>query len=118
MRLTFHYSWRSFRSFTNFIRLPNLLLYYHFRKTIFNRVTKETTTRTHKKKPGRGVWLPNSRNPDRLRPEPLSSQAGTHFEGSSLSEAKMKRGPKIEHHNPSLEFSLGRADWQCKDLTD
>nr|KJB08164.1 hypothetical protein B456_001G068800 [Gossypium raimondii] len=92
MRLTFHYSWRSFRSFTNFIRLPILLF--------------------------RGVWLPNSRNPDRLRPEPPSSQAGNHFEGSRLSEEKMKRGPNIEHHNPSLEFSLGRADWQCKDLTD
>lgn len=66
----------------------------------------------------RGVWLPNSRNPDQLRPEPPSSQAGNHFEGSRLSEEKMKRGPNIEHHNPSLEFSLGRADWQCKDLTD
>ncbi|TYI72566.1 hypothetical protein E1A91_D07G070500v1 [Gossypium mustelinum] len=92
MRLTFHCSWRSFRSFTNFIRLPILLF--------------------------RGVWLPNSRNPDQLRTEPPSSQAGNHFEGSRLSEEKMKRGPNIEHHNPSLEFSLGRADWQCKDLTD
>ncbi|GMI76591.1 KANADI, KANADI 1 [Hibiscus trionum] len=59
----------------------------------------------------RGVWL--SRNPgDGFRPEAPFSQSGNLLEVSNYGEEKFRTGPSIELHNPSLEFSLGRPDWQ------
>ncbi|XWS48210.1 hypothetical protein CRYUN_Cryun13aG0054800 [Craigia yunnanensis] len=62
----------------------------------------------------RGAWESSSRNPDGFRPEAPSSQSGDQFKGSSFAQQKMLTGSNIEHNNPSLEFSLGRPDWQSK----
>ncbi|KAK8990657.1 hypothetical protein V6N11_028623 [Hibiscus sabdariffa] len=50
----------------------------------------------------RGAWSPRDPNP--------SPQPGNQLEGSSYGEEKF-----TELHNPSLEFSLGRPDWQSKE---
>ncbi|XWS37534.1 hypothetical protein CRYUN_Cryun19dG0051500 [Craigia yunnanensis] len=63
----------------------------------------------------RGVWLSSSSNPDGFRPEAPSSQSGNQFEGISFAQQKILRGSNVEPHNPSLEFSLGRPDWQSKE---
>ncbi|GLT48467.1 hypothetical protein SLA2020_220900 [Shorea laevis] len=65
-----------------------------------------------------GVWLSRSRNPDGLSPEAVSSQQTTRnqFEGSSFAQSKSFTGSNSDrHHNPSLEFALGRPDWQTKE---
>ncbi|KAG4172401.1 hypothetical protein ERO13_A12G271400v2 [Gossypium hirsutum] len=60
-----------------------------------------------------GVQLSSSRTPVGSTPEAPSSQSGNHFEGSnSFADKKITTGSNIDLHNPSLEFSLGRSDWQ------
>ncbi|XVF09396.1 hypothetical protein REPUB_Repub07fG0088900 [Reevesia pubescens] len=62
-----------------------------------------------------GVLLSSSRNLDGFRQEAPSSEFGNQFEGSSYAQQNILRGSNVEHHNPSLEFSLGRPDWQSKE---
>ncbi|XP_021292369.1 transcription repressor KAN1-like isoform X1 [Herrania umbratica] len=63
----------------------------------------------------RGVWLSSSRNPDGFRPDAPSSQPGNQFEESSFAKQKILTESSLELHNPSLDFSLGRPDWQSKE---
>ncbi|KAL4347332.1 hypothetical protein GQ457_17G026720 [Hibiscus cannabinus] len=60
----------------------------------------------------RGVASSSSRIPVGAGPEATSSEHGNHFEGSSCGETKISRGLNMDVPNPSLEFSLGRSDWQ------
>ncbi|XVE63950.1 hypothetical protein DITRI_Ditri07aG0061900 [Diplodiscus trichospermus] len=63
-----------------------------------------------------GVWLSSSMNPDGFRPEAPSSESGKQSDGSSFAQQKILTGSNVElHHSPSLEFSLGRPDWQSKE---
>ncbi|GLT55887.1 hypothetical protein SLA2020_289720 [Shorea laevis] len=66
-----------------------------------------------------GDCLSHSRNPGETAPETISSQQTTENqfdEGSSFAQSKRFPGSNSDHlHNPSLEFTLGRPDWQNKE---
>ncbi|KAM4114392.1 hypothetical protein ACJW30_04G065300 [Castanea mollissima] len=67
-----------------------------------------------------GAWVQaSSRNMDRLRLEtlPFQQRSGNQFEGSDDSaQSKNSKGSSLNPKNPSLEFTLGRPDWQSKEL--
>ncbi|GLU12838.1 hypothetical protein SLE2022_294960 [Rubroshorea leprosula] len=66
-----------------------------------------------------GDCLSHSRNPGETAPETISSQQTTENqfdEGSSFVQSNRFSGSNSDHlHNPSLEFTLGRPDWQNKE---
>ncbi|GMJ06656.1 hypothetical protein HRI_004334800 [Hibiscus trionum] len=56
-----------------------------------------------------GVGSSSSKNPVGVRPEDPSCDYGNHFEGNGCGQTRISN---IDVQNPSLEFSLGRSDWQ------
>ncbi|KAF8398885.1 hypothetical protein HHK36_014749 [Tetracentron sinense] len=66
----------------------------------------------------RGAWLQtNSTDMDGLRPPSFSSQqrSGHQIEESDFTRQKNFLGSNLELKNPSLEFTLGRPDWNDKE---
>ncbi|XP_022738945.1 transcription repressor KAN1-like [Durio zibethinus] len=80
-----------------------------------NNVYGYPSTNLWSKSSSRGVWSSSSRNPDEFRSEAPSSQSGNQLEVSSLAQEKILTGSNVGLHNPSLEFSLGRPEWQSKE---
>ncbi|KAI8020429.1 Transcription repressor KAN1 [Camellia lanceoleosa] len=66
----------------------------------------------------REAWLQNNYNDmDGLRPLTLPSQqrSGHQIEESDLTRVKRYLSSDMDQKNPSLEFTLGRPDWQDKE---
>ncbi|XAR73592.1 hypothetical protein NMG60_11007608 [Bertholletia excelsa] len=77
-----------------------------------------TTTLWSNSSSSRESWLrADSNDMDGLRPSSLSSQqrSGLQMEERELNNGKGYLGYDVDQKNPSLEFTLGRPDWQDKE---
>lgn len=79
-----------------------------------------TTTLWSNSSSSREAWLQtNSEELDRLRPSALPSQQKTGHQievSDHLRMVKSYLGSDLNQKNPSLEFTLGRPDWQGAEL--